>query len=111
YSLKDLVVQAKEKKHLFDFMHDMLLTTPQEKILSAIVSDNLLRPSAPKRLLTLAKTAKLLALTYKYVDDHNASLDLLKQLFHFSESLLLLIDDAQSREELGDLYFSAWPLF
>jgi tetratricopeptide (TPR) repeat protein len=111
YSLKDLSMQATQKKN-FSLPDDMLLTTSLEKLVFSAVSDSLLNNSATQRLFILAKTARFLGLSYKHANGQNENTSpILKQLFDLSEHLLLLIDNARSREELAHLYFSTWPLF
>ena len=112
-SLDELKTQLKSKPHLFDAVEDLILTTHTERCISAALTSILAQAYPSRRLYNLADTARRLGCCYQHLDSYCAAGtsndQRFGQLFNLSEALLLLIDDARSRRELGDLYCQAFP--
>jgi len=112
-SLGELKAKVRAQPHLFVLMERLVLNTHIEQCIARLRISTLAKANSLKRMYSLAETARWLGHAYQNIDSYKAlqpENDLrFAQLFNLSEALLLLIDSEESRRELGDLYYQAWP--
>lgn len=112
-SLDALRSKGEAKSDLFEAMEHLIATMDVDCCVSLAYTDTLVQRSPAKRLLNLAQILRWLGHSYQNIDacklPHPDNLARFEQLFNTSEALLLLADSEESKRELADLYYQAWP--
>lgn len=108
-TLKELKWQASSKPLLFGNIENFILTTNVDQCLTVMYTGILAKSYPNRRLFNLAEIARWLGRSYQGIDKYSLPSEInerrFKQLFTLSESLLLLVNTAESHKALGDLYY------
>lgn len=112
-SLEDLRKQSEAKPNLFAFMEHIAATTDPSHCATTALKSTFMQAYPERRLLSLAETLRWLGQAYKNLDAFKKisaeNENRFANLFGASEALFLLVGTEESKLELADLYYEAWP--
>jgi hypothetical protein len=113
HSLEDLKKKCTQEKNLFTSNEKTIAEISLEGCVHQAYASTFACSYPDRRLLVLAQTVRWIGHTYQYMDSKKrvapAGEAAAAHLFSIAEALLKLVDSEESRRELADLYYQAWP--